>query len=72
VKAFWSVTMYDKDFFLVDNPINRSAISSWGGLKKNSDGSTDIYVQSTSPGADRQANWLPAPAGPFVLMMRLY
>ena len=72
VNAFWSITMYDSDFFLVENPIKRSAVSSWNDLKKNPDGSLDIYVQHESPGADRQSNWLPAPAGNFVLMMRLY
>jgi hypothetical protein len=72
VEAFWSVTLYDSDFFLVNNPINRYAISSYDNLKKNPDGSLDIYVQHESPGADKASNWLPAPAGKFVLMTRLY
>ncbi len=70
--AFWSVTMYDSDFFLVENAIKRSAISSWNDLKKNADGSLDIYIQQESPGGTKQSNWLPAPAGNFALMMRLY
>ena len=41
-------------------------------MKKNPDGSLTIYIQSQSPGADRQANWLPAPDGPMYLVMRLY
>ena len=41
-------------------------------VKDNPDGSTDLYIQKDSPGKDRESNWLPAPAGDFVLMMRLY
>jgi hypothetical protein len=75
VNAFWSVTMYDgKTQLLIENPINRYLINSpmWPEMKKNPDGSLTIYIQSQSPGADRQANWLPAPDGPMYLVMRLY
>jgi hypothetical protein len=72
VEAFWSITLYDASFFLVSNPTNRYAVSSYDDLKKNPDGSLDIYVQQASPGADKTSNWLPAPAGKFVLMARLY
>ncbi|MBL9141731.1 MAG: DUF1214 domain-containing protein, partial [Phycisphaerae bacterium] len=41
-------------------------------FKKNSDGSVDLYIQHEDPGADKRANWLPAPAGKFILMLRLY
>jgi hypothetical protein len=71
-RGFWSVTMYDKDYFFVANPINRHSISARQNLKVNSDGSIDLYIQNQSPGADKEANWLPAPAGKFILMMRLY
>jgi hypothetical protein len=73
VNAFWSVTMYNADSFFVANPINRYAVSSWMPLRKNADGSLEIYVQSESPGKDKEANWLPAPAsGPFNMTMRMY
>jgi len=72
VGAFWSVTLYDADGFQVANPINRFAISSWMPLEFNGDGSLDLFIQKDSPGADREANWLPAPNGPFNLTMRLY
>jgi hypothetical protein len=72
VNAFWSVTMYDPQSFFVDNAIDRYAISSWMRLRRNSDGSLDIYVQHESPGADKEANWLPAPDGGFNMTMRLY
>jgi hypothetical protein len=75
VKAFWSVTMYDgKTQLLIDNPINRYLINSpmLPDLKKNADGSLTIYIQKDSPGADKEANWLPAPDGPIYLVMRLY
>ncbi len=71
-KAFWSITMYDAQNFLVDNPINRYAVSSWMPLRKSSDGSTDIYVQQLPPVAAKGTNWLPAPRGDFVLMLRDY
>jgi hypothetical protein len=41
-------------------------------LKYNPDGSLDIYVQNESPGKDKEANWLPAPKGEFILMPRMY
>ena len=72
VEGFWSITMYNADYFFVPNPINRYSISPRQDLKSNSDGSVDIYIQKDSPGADKESNWLPAPEGKFVLMMRLY
>jgi hypothetical protein len=70
--AFWSVTMYDAAYFFVDNPLNRYTVSPRNKLKYNADGSLDLYIQNESPGKDKEANWLPAPKGEFVLMMRLY
>ena len=71
-KGFWSLTMYDKDYFFVQNPINRQSISARQDLKSNADGSVDLYIQNESPGADKESNWLPAPKDKFILMMRLY
>ena len=70
--AFWSVTLYDSDGYQVGNPLNRFAVSSWMPFKYNADGSLDLYFQNQSPGAEKEANWLPAPKGPFNLTMRLY
>jgi len=72
VDGFWSLTMYDANYFFVDNPLNKYTVSPRNDLKFNDDGSLDIYIQNESPGKDKKANWLPAPKGPFVLMMRLY
>ncbi len=72
VQAFWSITMYDADSFFVANPINRYAVSSWMPLKKNADGSLDIYVQTDSPGKDKESNWLPAASGSFNVTLRMY
>jgi hypothetical protein len=71
-QGFWSLTMYDAGYFFVENPINRYSISARQNLKSNADGSTDLYIQKDSPGADKEANWLPAPSGDFILMLRLY
>jgi hypothetical protein len=72
VKGFWSLTMYDSGYFFVANPLNRYSISARQSLKANADGSVDLYLQKDSPGADKESNWLPAPAGKFILMLRLY
>ena len=71
-EAFWSITLYDPEGFQVANALNRFAVSSWMPFKFNPDGSLDLYFQNGSPGADKEANWLPAPKGPFNLTMRLY
>jgi hypothetical protein len=75
VNAFWSVTMYDgKSQYLIKNPINRYLINSpmIPNMKKNADGSLTIFIQKDSPGADKEANWLPAPNDTVYLVMRLY
>jgi hypothetical protein len=72
--AFWSLTMYDvPDFSLVANAIERYSIGDrTPGLKKNVDGSIDIFIQHDAPDPDQQSNWLPAPAGDFRPVMRMY
>ena len=70
--AFWSLTMYNNEGFLCANPINRFAIGDRNPLKKNADGSVDIHIQKDSPGKDKEDNWLPAPNGPFNLLLRVY
>ena len=71
--GFWSVTMYDGlTKFSVPNPLNRYCLGSDNDMKKNADGSFTMYLQSTSPGKDKESNWLPAPNGPFYLLLRNY
>jgi hypothetical protein len=72
VNAFWSITLYDKEGYQVANSLNRFAVCSWMPFQHNPDGSLDLYFQNESPGTDKEANWLPAPKGPFNLTMRLY
>ncbi|MGE3872960.1 MAG: DUF1254 domain-containing protein [Parvibaculaceae bacterium] len=75
VGAFWSVTMYElPSILLVKNPINRYSINSTRlpELKKDPDGGLTLYLQHEAPGKDEEANWLPAPKGPFEATMRLY
>ena len=70
--GFWSITMYDASYFFVPNALNRYTVSARNKFKTNPDGSIDLYFQHDSPGKDKEANWLPAPSGQFILMMRLY
>ncbi len=72
VDAFWSITMYDGQGFQVANPIDRFAIGDRDDLTFNADGSLDLFLQRSSPGADKESNWLPAPEGPIGVTMRLY
>ena len=72
VDGFWSLTMYDDKYFFVDNPLNRYTLSSRFNFKFNTDGSLDLYLQNQNPGPEKEANWLPAPKGRFILMLRLY
>ena len=72
VNAFWSITMYNAKQAFVQNPIGRYAIGDRDQLTRDADGSVPIYVQHESPGKDKEANWLPAPADSFNLFMRLY
>ncbi len=78
-RAFWSLTMYDTRYdgtagYLVDNPIDRYLINSTTeGLILDQDGSLTLHIQHGEPGTEEgRANWLPAPAGPFYVIMRLY
>jgi hypothetical protein len=74
VDGFWSVTMYDPTYNFTPNGINRYSIGNrTKGLIKDADGGLKIYIQNTSPGKDRESNWLPSPAtGTFLLIMRTY
>jgi hypothetical protein len=72
VKGFWSLTMYDDQMFFVPNKLNRQAIGSRQKFVFNKDGSLDLLIQKDSPGKAKEANWLPAPAGKFALMLRFY
>lgn len=73
VDAFWSITTYDQDGFTVPNAINRLAIGDRDPLRRNADGSITLLLQSASPGAGQEANWLPTPpSGPFSLTLRAY
>jgi hypothetical protein len=77
IDAFWSLTMYefapDGRRFFVDNPLGRYALGDrTPGLVRSPDGAFDIWLQHAPPAPDRQANWLPTPAGRFSLALRFY
>lgn len=73
-KAFWSVTMYevDKGHWFYANALKRHTLSPRDKLTFNADGSLTMYFQHDSPGVARESNWLPAPAGDFALVVRIY
>jgi hypothetical protein len=72
-RYFWSLTMYDGGFHLIANPLDRYELGSrTAGLRRNADGSLDLYIQHAAP-AGHRSNWLPAPAsGTFEVTLRLY
>ena len=73
--AFWSITMYEATptgLWFYPNKENKLTVSPRDKLVKNADGSVTLYFQHDSPGKAKEANWLPAPKGPFALTLRLY
>jgi hypothetical protein len=74
VNGFWSITMYmiDQGWWFVPNPLDKFTVSPRNNLKANPDGSITLYFQNESPGKDKEANWLPAPKGEFIPMLRMY
>ena len=74
VDGFWSLSVYNMpEYTLVENPINRYTINSRAGdIQYEEDGSLTLYIQNSSPGKAKQANWLPAPKGNFILQFRAY
>jgi hypothetical protein len=73
VDGFWSLTLYNKEHLFEPNRLNRFSLGTKSkSMKLNDDGSLTIYVQNSSPGADKEANWLPAPKEIFSLYIRAY
>lgn len=70
--GFWSITMYDSSYFFYPNPQNKLTESMRDKPESNPDGSMDLYFSNVKPATVPEANWLPAPADNFILMMRLY
>jgi hypothetical protein len=73
--AFWSLTLYELPSSLLSaNPLNRYLINSpmLPNLKRDADGGLTLYIQHDSPGEDKEADWLPAPSGPFFMALRIY
>ena len=74
VNGFWSITMYeiDQGWWFVPNALNRFTVSPRNNPKPNADGSLTLYFQNESPGKELEGNWLPAPKGDFIAMLRMY
>ena len=73
VNGFWSLTLYNEHHFFHPNPLKRYSLGTKNKtLVRNADGSLTLYAGGKSPGKGKEANWLPAPAGPFSLYVRAY
>ena len=72
VNGFWSITMYDSEYYFYPNPLNKLTVSLRDHPKFNADGTLDLYFSHQKPAKAPRANWLPAPAAQFILMMRMY
>ena len=75
VRGRWSLDMYAlPDQLLVANPIGRYSIDSsmLQELKRDADGGLTLFIQKVEPRDGKEANWLPAPAGPFLMILRLH
>ncbi|BBO33542.1 hypothetical protein PLANPX_3154 [Lacipirellula parvula] len=75
VEGFWSLTLYNDKHLFSPNALNRYSLGTKNAktLKENADGSLTLYVQSESPGAEHEANWLPTPKeADFSLFIRAY
>ncbi len=70
--GFWSLVMHDERCLPTDNPLHRYSIGDRGTLTFESDGSLDLFVANTPPAEERRSNWLPAPRGPFHLVLNIY
>ena len=68
--GFWSITAYDEENFLIDNPINRYCINDRSDFQRNEDGTLDIVLSKEAP--ENTSNWLPVSDGQFHLFMRIY
>jgi hypothetical protein len=73
IEQYWSLTAYDRDTHaLIKNVDRASRASNATEVKKNADGSVDLYVGRQAP-AGQETNWIPTdPARRFELMFRLY
>jgi hypothetical protein len=72
IQGFWSITMYDSKYYIYPNALNKLTVNPCNKLQYNADGSLDLYFSHLQPDGVAQANWLPAPANDFILMLRLY
>jgi hypothetical protein len=75
VNGFWSLTLYNEEHLFSANPLKRYSLGTKNAksLKNGADGSLTLYVQSDSPGKDKELNWLPAPKdAAFSLYIRAY
>jgi hypothetical protein len=72
VNGFWSLTMYNAEYFFVENSLNRYMLSQRSKFNLNPDGSVDLYLEHGPPVENLQPNWLPAPEGNFNLILRMY
>ncbi len=68
---FWSISLYGADRYFAANAIGRHALGNRSPLVRDADGALTFEVAHEPPPGPA-SNWLPAPAGPFYLILRLY
>ncbi|HBO13912.1 MAG TPA: hypothetical protein DD491_14080, partial [Halieaceae bacterium] len=72
-RAFWSLTVYDGEGYLLPGVGGRHRLGSSDALQRDADGGLTLYLQPEAPAGDARANWLPLPpSGPVQLTLRLY
>ena len=73
VNGFWSLTVYNKEHLFEPNKLDRFSLGTKSkSMRQNADGSLTLYFQTTSPGADKETNWVPTPTDEFSLYIRAY
>lgn len=73
VNGFWSLTLYNSLHLFSENELKRYSLGTKNkNLVRNADGSLTIYVGPTSPGKDKESNWLPSPKENISLYIRAY
>jgi hypothetical protein len=70
--GFWSLVMHEERSRSTERSADRRSIGDRTALTFERDGSLNVFVSSIPPCEARRSNWLPAPRGPFHLVLNIY